>query len=236
MPGGSSKDQRSSRRSRAGQAKAAKKGNYVIDDESSDEEMAIDLTAEEEDAAEDEYVLDEDELYDDDLIEDDDWVEDGEEGGGGGKARATKAKKGTKTAAGGATRARRTGSAPGGKVSTSRGRAGTSSRGKSGAGPQAAGARKRSAGKFLVDDEDYDLEEEFNSDEGEEGAYVLGAEDEEFHDFSDLELKPDHLNRPLWVCPDGRVFLETFSPVYKQAYDFLIAVAEPVSRPECIHE
>jgi DNA excision repair protein ERCC-3 len=34
------------------------------------------------------------------------------------------------------------------------------------------------------------------------------------------------------VCPDCRVFLETFSPVYKQAYDFLIAVAEPVSRPE----
>ena len=38
--------------------------------------------------------------------------------------------------------------------------------------------------------------------------------------------------RPLWVCPDARIFLETFSPVYKQAYDFLIAIAEPVSRPE----
>ena len=35
--------------------------------------------------------------------------------------------------------------------------------------------------------------------------------------------------RPLWVCPDGRIFLETFSPVYRQAYDFLIAIAEPVS-------
>jgi DNA excision repair protein ERCC-3 len=42
--------------------------------------------------------------------------------------------------------------------------------------------------------------------------------------------------RPLWVCPDGRIFLETFSPVYRQAYDFLIAIAEPVSRPESIHE
>ena len=49
-----------------------------------------------------------------------------------------------------------------------------------------------------------------------------------------LPLPPPR--RPLWVCPDGRIFLETFSPVYKQAYDFLIAVAEPVSRPECIHE
>ncbi|KDD71378.1 hypothetical protein H632_c5176p0, partial [Helicosporidium sp. ATCC 50920] len=44
------------------------------------------------------------------------------------------------------------------------------------------------------------------------------------------------MNRPLWVCPDGRIFLETFSPVYKQAYDFLIACAEPVSRPESVHE
>ena len=38
------------------------------------------------------------------------------------------------------------------------------------------------------------------------------------------------------MCPDGRIFLETFSPVYRQAYDFLIAIAEPVCRPECVHE
>ncbi|KAG8374992.1 hypothetical protein BUALT_Bualt10G0053200 [Buddleja alternifolia] len=55
-------------------------------------------------------------------------------------------------------------------------------------------------------------------------------------DFSKLELKPDHLNRPLWACADGRIFLETFSPLYKQAYDFLIAIAEPVCRPESMHE
>jgi DNA excision repair protein ERCC-3 len=46
----------------------------------------------------------------------------------------------------------------------------------------------------------------------------------------------DHGNRPLWVCPDGRIFLETYSPIYKQAYDFLIAIAEPVCRPESVHE
>ena len=92
--------------------------------------------------------------------------------------------------------------------------------------------------KKVVDltSQDVDLEA-FDSDaETPADAYVLGAEDESFHDFSSLRLKPDHANRPLWVCPDGRVFLETFSPVYKQAYDFLIAIAEPVSRPECIHE
>lgn len=55
-------------------------------------------------------------------------------------------------------------------------------------------------------------------------------------DFTKLELKPDHGNRPLWACADGRIFLETFSPLYKQAYDFLIAIAEPVCRPESMHE
>lgn len=56
------------------------------------------------------------------------------------------------------------------------------------------------------------------------------------NDFSALELKPDHANRPLWVCDDGRIFLESFSPVYKAAYDFLISVAEPVCRPANMHE
>jgi hypothetical protein len=49
-------------------------------------------------------------------------------------------------------------------------------------------------------------------------------------------VKVDHENRPLWVCPNGRIFLETFSTLYKQAYDFLIAIAEPICRPECMHE
>ncbi|CAJ2676546.1 general transcription and DNA repair factor IIH helicase subunit XPB1-like isoform X2 [Trifolium pratense] len=69
---------------------------------------------------------------------------------------------------------------------------------------------------------------------GDHDAY----EDDEgkIKDFSQLELKPDHVNRPLWACDNGRIFLETFSPLYKQAYDFLIAIAEPVCRPESMHE
>ncbi|RWS22593.1 DNA excision repair protein haywire-like protein, partial [Leptotrombidium deliense] len=51
-----------------------------------------------------------------------------------------------------------------------------------------------------------------------------------------LQLRVDHDSRPLWVAPDGHIFLETFSPVYKHAHDFLIAISEPVSRPEHIHE
>jgi DNA excision repair protein ERCC-3 len=51
-----------------------------------------------------------------------------------------------------------------------------------------------------------------------------------------LHLKPDHVQRPIWVLPNGRIFLEAFSPLYRQASDFLVAVAEPYSRPEWIHE
>ncbi|KAI8800263.1 P-loop containing nucleoside triphosphate hydrolase protein, partial [Cladochytrium replicatum] len=55
-------------------------------------------------------------------------------------------------------------------------------------------------------------------------------------DFSYLKLKPDHASRPLWVVADGRIILEAFSPVAHQAQDFLITIAEPVSRPSRIHE
>ncbi|XP_074766777.1 general transcription and DNA repair factor IIH helicase/translocase subunit XPB isoform X2 [Athene noctua] len=51
-----------------------------------------------------------------------------------------------------------------------------------------------------------------------------------------MPLKADHASRPLWVAPDGHIFLEAFSPVYKYAQDFLVAIAEPVCRPTHIHE
>ena len=55
-------------------------------------------------------------------------------------------------------------------------------------------------------------------------------------DFSNLPLKPDHLSRPCWTCPDGTIYLEAFHDLYTKAYDFLVAIAEPVARPEYIHE
>ena len=55
-------------------------------------------------------------------------------------------------------------------------------------------------------------------------------------DFSSMPLKPDHVARPCWVCPDGHIFLEAFHELYISAYDFLVAVAEPVARPEFLHE
>ncbi|XP_076891697.1 general transcription and DNA repair factor IIH helicase/translocase subunit XPB1 isoform X3 [Bidens hawaiensis] len=80
------------------------------------------------------------------------------------------------------------------------------------------------------DEDAYYIEEGFNDDDRD------GDGEGKKRDFTKLELKPDHANRPLWACADGRIFLETFSPLYKQAYDFLIAIAEPVCRPESMHE
>ncbi|KAI8894706.1 P-loop containing nucleoside triphosphate hydrolase protein [Globomyces pollinis-pini] len=55
-------------------------------------------------------------------------------------------------------------------------------------------------------------------------------------DYQSLNLKPDCAHRPLWVCHDGRIILETFSPLFMQAQDFLITISEPVTRPSRIHE
>lgn len=55
-------------------------------------------------------------------------------------------------------------------------------------------------------------------------------------DFQHLKLQPDHTTRPLWVLPDGRIYFESYHPRFSQVVDFLIAIAEPVSRPEIIHE
>ncbi|KAF8796669.1 general transcription and DNA repair factor IIH helicase subunit XPB-like [Argiope bruennichi] len=66
-----------------------------------------------------------------------------------------------------------------------------------------------------------------------------GTQEDEFgaKDYRKLmELRLDHESRPIWVAPDGHIFLEAFSPVYKHAHDFLIAISEPVCRPEHIHE
>jgi len=62
-----------------------------------------------------------------------------------------------------------------------------------------------------------------------------GASGDAVTDFSSMPLKPDHIQRPCWTCPDGYIYLEAFSDLYVQAYDFLVAIAEPVARPEFIH-
>ena len=68
------------------------------------------------------------------------------------------------------------------------------------------------------------------------GEGVLPNDKEECRDYTAvLSLKPDHASRPLWVTKENLIYLEAFSPIYHQAYDFLVAIAEPESRPEFIH-
>ncbi|KAI9332872.1 P-loop containing nucleoside triphosphate hydrolase protein [Zopfochytrium polystomum] len=55
-------------------------------------------------------------------------------------------------------------------------------------------------------------------------------------DYSFQSLKPDAHTRPLWVADDGKILLEAFSPLAAPAQDFLITIAEPVSRPARVHE
>lgn len=63
-------------------------------------------------------------------------------------------------------------------------------------------------------------------------SHIFGS-----NDFSYLKLKTDHASRPIWVSPsDAKIYLESFSPLFEQAQDFLVTIAEPVSRPSFIHE
>ncbi|XP_036807338.1 general transcription and DNA repair factor IIH helicase subunit XPB isoform X2 [Oncorhynchus mykiss] len=113
-------------------------------------------------------------------------------------------------------------------------------------GKKDRGDRERKSSKKRVYDEEEDEEEAMGSESQEaipaaagktvdESAIKLdeyGAKDYRLQ----MLLKNDHGSRPLWVAPDGHIFLEAFSPVYKYAQDFLVAIAEPVCRPVHVHE
>ncbi|XP_031783608.1 general transcription and DNA repair factor IIH helicase subunit XPB [Nasonia vitripennis] len=98
-------------------------------------------------------------------------------------------------------------------------------------------------------DPDYNIDDDGNDDAETEGIPDAAKNDVEKQDHGAIEdeygakdyrsqmiLKPDNESRPLWVAPNGHIFLESFSPVYKHAHDFLIAISEPVCRPEHVHE
>lgn len=84
------------------------------------------------------------------------------------------------------------------------------------------------------------LEGEDAKEEGNRITVVLRARDSRKQlssgtDFRRLRLRQNHFLRPLWVCPNGHIYLETTSKHFQLATDFLVAIAEPVSRPELIH-
>uniref|UniRef100_A0A665WAS1 General transcription and DNA repair factor IIH helicase/translocase subunit XPB n=1 Tax=Echeneis naucrates TaxID=173247 RepID=A0A665WAS1_ECHNA len=112
-------------------------------------------------------------------------------------------------------------------------------------GKKDKGDRDRKSRKRLCDEED-DEEEVGGSESQEAIPAAAGKQVDESSTKLDeygakdyrvqMLLKNDHSSRPLWVAPDGHIFLEAFSPVYKYAQDFLVAIAEPVCRPNHIHE
>lgn len=65
---------------------------------------------------------------------------------------------------------------------------------------------------------------------------LFKGRDRPVKDLGGLALKNDHESRPLWIDNHGKIILEGFSAIAEQAQDFLIAIAEPVSRPSFIHE
>ncbi|KAK1165474.1 general transcription and DNA repair factor IIH helicase subunit XPB [Acipenser oxyrinchus oxyrinchus] len=105
---------------------------------------------------------------------------------------------------------------------------------------------KKKLKKRCQDDEDDDEEEAMGSESQEAIPAAAGKQVDESAIKIDeygakdyrlqMLLKMDHSSRPLWVAPDGHIFLEAFSPVYKYAQDFLVAIAEPVCRPSHAHE
>ena len=47
------------------------------------------------------------------------------------------------------------------------------------------------------------------------------AKQDKFDAKDNQVLQPDHMSRPLWVLSNGHIFLESFSPGYKLAREFL---------------
>ncbi|KAK6456509.1 DNA helicase [Scheffersomyces xylosifermentans] len=113
-------------------------------------------------------------------------------------------------------------------------------------GPKASGnaAKKRKAEQAIdlikteMQDEQYSEDELLDLTPDIPADYVPDAVSRVFGkaDYSYLKLKPDHFSRPIWMSPDGRIILESFCPLAEQAQDFLITIAEPISRPSHIHE
>jgi len=73
-------------------------------------------------------------------------------------------------------------------------------------------------------------------DDEEEEKVGSDEEDGETQDWTDLIAKADHSNRPLYVGKNKHAFLERFSPFFRYAEDFMIAIAEPVSRCQYMNE
>ncbi|KAH7323224.1 helicase conserved C-terminal domain-containing protein [Stachybotrys elegans] len=68
------------------------------------------------------------------------------------------------------------------------------------------------------------------------GLFDLATGLFEKNDFTALALKPDHQARPLRVDGCARLVLEKFHPLVSQVQEFLVTIAEQISRPDFLHE
>lgn len=90
--------------------------------------------------------------------------------------------------------------------------------------------------KRPLEDEGEEVSKEHTEDAAIDSSDEIGWLFPSGSNYDALEMKPDADKRPLWVCNDGLIILEAFSVLSTQAEDFLITIAEPVSRPKRIHE
>uniref|UniRef100_U3JMW3 General transcription and DNA repair factor IIH helicase/translocase subunit XPB n=1 Tax=Ficedula albicollis TaxID=59894 RepID=U3JMW3_FICAL len=93
--------------------------------------------------------------------------------------------------------------------------------------------KKKSKKRHYDDDED-DEDEGAGKEPQEAQVEESGTKVDEYG-AKDYRLRL-FLLKNSFLAPDGHIFLEAFSPVYKYAQDFLVAIAEPVCRPTHIHE
>lgn len=88
--------------------------------------------------------------------------------------------------------------------------------------------------------EDEEEEESVDTDFEEEKTAVsvdaIESTAEKTNNLSQIALKSDHRQRPLWIDGNFRIYFESFSPIAEQAQELLVSIAEPVTRPRNIHE
>ena len=54
----------------------------------------------------------------------------------------------------------------------------------------------------------------------------------------EMVIRPDHENRPMWVCSDGRIYFEAglYPELAVPVSEFLVAISEPICRPKYIQQ
>ncbi|KAF1969722.1 DNA repair helicase rad25 [Bimuria novae-zelandiae CBS 107.79] len=107
---------------------------------------------------------------------------------------------------------------------------------KADAPPQELDGEEWAGGELSDEDTFKKLEDKFSLANQKTFREIDGASRLFAHDQIEQALKPDHASRPMWVVEDGKIILESFSPLFAEAQDFLINIAEPISRVSRMHE